>query len=123
MAHRRVKDVSYDDDDLDDYDDTYEDEPHTSALSTEDEEQMRTGTVSVRQGLGDVADFTTDKEIQDALWYYYYDVEKSVAYLRKQKVPEEPRETQPQEERKQKQTAGTRFEQAAEKAQGRIQPT
>jgi hypothetical protein len=23
----------------------------------------------------------TDKQIQDALWHYYYDVEKSVAYI------------------------------------------
>lgn len=43
-------------------------------------EQMREGTMKVRDVLGpDIA--VTDKEIQDALWHYYYDVAKTVTYL------------------------------------------
>ena len=41
---------------------------------------MREGTTRVKEVLG--FDFpATDKEIQDSLWHYYYDVEKSVSYL------------------------------------------
>lgn len=43
-------------------------------------EQLREGTVKVRDVLGpDIA--VTDKEIQDSLWHYYYDVGKTVTYL------------------------------------------
>lgn len=85
-GHRRVKDVDYDEDDIDDYDE--EDEQGTygggevqEELSPEDQEQMRQGTASVREALGDTFD-VSDKAIQDALWHYYYDVEKSITYLK-----------------------------------------
>jgi len=42
---------------------------------------MRVGTISVREALGDDVPGITDKDIQDALWHYFYDVEKSVNYL------------------------------------------
>lgn len=43
-------------------------------------EQMRKGTMDVRDALGpDIA--VTDKEIQDSLWHFYYDVAKTVTYL------------------------------------------
>lgn len=116
MAHRRVKDIAYDDDDLeDDYEEGFEDD--SQAMSAEDQQQMRTGTTAVREGLGEDSDFTTDKEIQDALWYYFYDVEKSVAYLRKQKRPEEQAQT-PQKKQKQ----ASKFEQAAQKAEEIVTP-
>ena len=44
-------------------------------------EQMRRGTTDVRAALGDSGDIS-DRQIQDALWHYYYDVGKSVAYLK-----------------------------------------
>ena len=65
--------------DYDDYDD-YED-GNNDELSPEDKEQMRQGTIKVRASLGP-SDTVTDKAIQDALWNYYYDVAKSVAYLK-----------------------------------------
>jgi elongation factor 1 alpha-like protein len=49
--------------------------------SEEDLEQLRLGTIAVREILQDAANRVTDKQIQDALWHYYYDVEKSVAYI------------------------------------------
>ena len=43
-------------------------------------EQLRDGTARVRNVLGpDVA--VSDREIQDSLWHYYYDVEKTVMYI------------------------------------------
>ena len=38
------------------------------------------GTAKVRSVLGREVLFT-DREIQESLWHYYYDVEKTVAYL------------------------------------------
>ena len=35
----------------------------------------------MREILQDAANSVTDKQIQEALWHYYYDVEKSVAYI------------------------------------------
>lgn len=42
---------------------------------------MRIGTIAVRAALPPAASHISDKEIQESLWHYYYDVEKSVAYL------------------------------------------
>lgn len=43
-------------------------------------EQLRTGTQAIKELMG--PDTTvTDKEIEEALWYYYFDVDKSVTYL------------------------------------------
>ena len=97
MAHRRVKEIDYDEDEYDDYYSGEEEEygyegadtgaaaPAASQedeLSPEDKEQMRIGTENVRAALGDAADFVTDDAIQEALWHYYYDVAKSVTYLK-----------------------------------------
>lgn len=43
-------------------------------------EQLRTGTVEVRNVLGDDVP-VTNKEIEDSLWHYYYDIDKTVKYL------------------------------------------
>jgi hypothetical protein len=83
MSNRRVKSLAHDEDDFDDYDgydNDYEDGGHND-LSPEDKEQLREGTVKVRAALGS-AFSATDGEIQEALWHYYYDVAKSVAYLK-----------------------------------------
>jgi hypothetical protein len=42
---------------------------------------MRLGTIAVREALPPNTSHITDKEIQESLWHYYYDVEKSVAYI------------------------------------------
>lgn len=89
MAHRRVKDIAYDDDDLDYSDDDayYGDEGAAEGgdgeLSAEDKEQMRVGTINVRQELGEqLSGFVTDEQIQESLYYYYFDVGKTVIYLK-----------------------------------------
>ncbi|KAG8426138.1 hypothetical protein J3459_008399 [Metarhizium acridum] len=55
----------YDDDDL--YDGNDYEEDQEEELSPEDKQAMEEGTA----------------DIQEALWHYYYDVEKSAAYLTK----------------------------------------
>lgn len=42
---------------------------------------MRQGTLRVREALGSGFP-ATETEIQEALWHYYYDVSKSVTYLK-----------------------------------------
>ena len=42
---------------------------------------MRQGTIDIREALPADSGHITDKQIQEALWHYYYDVEKSLAYL------------------------------------------
>ena len=72
--HRFVKALDLDDE-LDDYDGGYE---------YEEDSQMQESTAQARVLLG--PDFT-DKQIQDSLWHYYYDVEKTVNYLLGSSVP------------------------------------
>lgn len=81
MSNRRVKSLEYEDDDLD-YDD-YDEDEQQDELSSEDKEQLRLGTIEVRKQLGPAFDmFVGDTEIQDALWNYYYDISKSVAFIK-----------------------------------------
>ncbi len=84
MSNRRVKSMAVDDEyGYDDYEDDYEDGTGDgdNDLSPEDKEQMRQGTLKVREALGPSFP-ATDTEIHDALWHYYYDVSKSVTFLK-----------------------------------------
>lgn len=81
MSNRRVKSLDYDDDDFD-YDEEEEEEyEEQSELTPEDKEQLRIGTVEVRKVLGPGYQLN-NKEIQDSLWNYYYDVQKTVNHLK-----------------------------------------
>jgi len=107
MSIHRVKDISYNYDEHHDYADDYDNEGEEE-LEAEDREQLKAGTVAVREELG--ADFpASEKEIQDALWHYYYDIGKSVAYLKNRKKP-----TPQPKQAKQKQAS--RFDNAANAA-------
>ena len=88
MSNRRVKSLEVDDDDYDDYDDDdyQEESTENDQLSPEDQEQMRQGVIKVRQALGPSVP-ATDKDIEEALWHYYYDVSKSVSYLKSVSQP------------------------------------
>ena len=83
MSKHRIKSISYDEDYDDDYDDDdYDNEEDPSrALTDEDREQLRRGSISVRQALGPHFP-VTEEEIKESLWHYYYDVAKSVSYLK-----------------------------------------
>ena len=79
MSKHRIKNVSLGDDLYDDFD--YEEEQEeTEGLTAEDKEKLRLGTLQVREALAGVP--ASDSEIQDALWHYYYDVGKSVTYIK-----------------------------------------
>ncbi|OQE47367.1 hypothetical protein PENCOP_c001G02677 [Penicillium coprophilum] len=76
MSRHRIKDVDYDDDDLYDEDDVLED--------PEEQEFLQQCTTAVLQqlGAGQPSVTATKQEVEDALWHYYNDIEKSVNYLR-----------------------------------------
>ncbi|KAK1911957.1 hypothetical protein P3342_012440 [Pyrenophora teres f. teres] len=110
----RTRNVGYDDDDIYDDDDYYEeggdDAEAGDGMTEDDKEQMRNGTIRVREALGDMSDFTSDEQIQEALWHYYYDVAKSVSYLKNKLGVAEPRQEAPKQE---KAKPTSRFDQAA----------
>lgn len=88
MASRHVDD--YDDDGLDD---NYDEEDYGEGedeLSPEDRASMTHGTAEVRKAMGPDFAKVTLKQVEDALWHYYYDVDKSVAYLKKTYVAPPP---------------------------------
>ncbi|PUU73977.1 hypothetical protein B9Z19DRAFT_494204 [Tuber borchii] len=73
--------------------------------------QLRKGLAQVRKTLGTEIP-VTDKEIQESLWYYYFDVSKTINYILSQHAPaENPKaKPQPQPSRKaQKGTSGISF--------------
>lgn len=106
---QRTRNVGYDDDDL--YDDDYYEEEE-EVMSADDKEQMRISTVSVREALGEAGANISDAQIQEALWHYYYDVGKSVSFLKNKFVAAAPKnEPQPKKEK-----AASRFDQAASAA-------
>jgi len=91
-GHRRVKDIGYDDEDGDDY---YSDEDGDYAAGTtggdtytaEDKNNFATLTPVVKAELQAAGLQASDREIEDALWNYYWDVGKSVNYLKSAKQP------------------------------------
>lgn len=76
MSKHRVKNVGYDDDDY------YSDEDYE--VNPEEQEFLQQCTAAVLEQLraGQPSVIATKEEIQEALWHYYNDVEKSVNYLR-----------------------------------------
>jgi elongation factor 1 alpha-like protein len=83
MSRHRIKTIDFVEDDYGegDEDDGYED---NNIVSPEDQEQMRVSTAEVRKLLDSEIPPVpaSDQEIWEALWHYYYDVDKSVGYLR-----------------------------------------
>ncbi|KAL1836617.1 hypothetical protein VTJ49DRAFT_4878 [Mycothermus thermophilus] len=76
--HQYIRNLDYQDalDEYEGYSDEEDDE-----LSPEDRELMTQGTAAVQAALGVEASKVTVAQIEEALWHYYYDVDKSVAYL------------------------------------------
>ncbi|KAL2829792.1 hypothetical protein BDW59DRAFT_142032 [Aspergillus cavernicola] len=78
MSRHRVKAISYDDDEYDEYDDGYDSQdPQERDLL-----EQCTREVLSQLTAGDPSVSATRDEVQEALWHYYNDVEKSVNYLR-----------------------------------------
>lgn len=78
MSRHRIKDVDYDDDDF------YDDDDDDITADPEEQEFLQQCTTAVLQQLnvGQPSVTATKEEVQDALWHYYNDIEKSVNYLR-----------------------------------------
>lgn len=106
---QRNKNIDYDEDDLysEEEEDFGEDEGHTQ----EDKDNFATLTPVVRAELDEAGIPATTQQIEDALWHYFWDVGKSVAYLKNSRTPREG-----QKEGKKEGKAKSKFEQAAEKA-------
>ncbi|GIC84754.1 putative translation elongation factor EF-1 subunit [Aspergillus udagawae] len=81
MSRQRVKNVDYDGDD---YDDGYD------SPDPEEQEILEQCTAAVLAQLlsGEPSVTASRDEVQEALWHYYNDVEKSVNYLRGKKAKE-----------------------------------
>ena len=111
-SHKRVKDIDYDEDDMysgdeDDYDNTGDD-----GLTAEDKENFATLTPVVRAELEEAGLQVENKEIEDALWHYFWDVGKSVTYLKNAKQPKNPATKTPAVKEK----AKSKFDQAQEES-------
>jgi elongation factor 1 alpha-like protein len=76
MSRHRVKNIGYDDDD-------YSDDGYDSPDPEEQEFLQRcTQDVLLQLRAGQPSVTATKEEVQEALWHYYNDIEKSVNYLR-----------------------------------------
>ncbi|CAF9916930.1 Hsp70 suppressor, GTPase facilitates ribosomal subunit dissociation [Imshaugia aleurites] len=92
--HKLVKALDLDEE-LDDFDGGAESD-YGEEIGAEDKEQLRVGTARVRDVLGPGVSIR-DREIEDSLWHYYYDVDKTVDYLLGQRTNSQtPKKTKKQ---------------------------
>ncbi|KAL2755588.1 hypothetical protein ACRALDRAFT_1064360 [Sodiomyces alcalophilus JCM 7366] len=97
---------------LDEYDADYADhDEEDDQFTAEDREALRKGTEDVRDALGEDTGKVSTEQIQEALWHYFYDVDKTVAYLRRKFIAPPPKP----EPKKPKETSN-RFDAAAAKS-------
>ncbi|KAI6868810.1 elongation factor EF-1 alpha subunit [Hortaea werneckii] len=109
---QRQKNVQYDDDDLYDEEDDYGEEPQEE-YTAEDKDNFATLTPVVRAELEEVGLSVSDADIQESLWHYYWDVGKSVSYLKNARTP---RQQQDKTGGAKKEKSKSKFDQAAEKS-------
>ncbi|KAL8870354.1 MAG: hypothetical protein Q9174_003582 [Haloplaca sp. 1 TL-2023] len=70
------------DDELDEYDGTEYDDDYDASdeVTAEDKARLQEGVGQVRSILGSSVHID-DKDIEDSLWHYYYDIDKTVNYI------------------------------------------
>ncbi|KAI4195942.1 MAG: hypothetical protein LQ350_006876 [Teloschistes chrysophthalmus] len=85
--HKLVKTM-----DLDDELDAYDGAHYNDNLDVADEQHLRQGVINVRAVLGPSAN-VGDKDIEDSLWHYYYDEDKTVNYLLQQQTQVKPKKS------------------------------
>lgn len=90
--HQYIRNLDYEDA-VDEYEGYSEEE--NDELSPEDRALMNQGTADVQAALGVEVSKVTVAQIEEALWHYYYDVDKSVAYLISKFVNPRPKATKP----------------------------
>ncbi|CRK38328.1 hypothetical protein BN1708_007717 [Verticillium longisporum] len=103
--HQAVRNLDYEEV-LDEYD-ADDGELGADQLTPEDRDALAKGAEQVRETLGSAAGSLTTQKIHDALWYYYYDIEKTVDYLLKKYItpptpksePKKPKEGSAEVER------------------------
>lgn len=116
---QRVKNVSYDEDEL--YSDEEQDytandnETNQESYSSEDLQNFAELTPVVRAELAEAGLQASDREIEDALWHYYWDVGKSVAYLKNVRTPRQNKQEGKKGEGA-KGKAKSKFDQAVERS-------
>ncbi|KAI1741626.1 hypothetical protein F4680DRAFT_56238 [Xylaria scruposa] len=86
--HQAYRNYDYEND-LDEYEGAGYSEDDDE-LSPEDRAQMTAGTTQVRTALGTDSSKVTTQQIEEALWHYYYDVNKAVAYLASKYISPKP---------------------------------
>ncbi|BFZ59666.1 hypothetical protein YB2330_000680 [Saitoella coloradoensis] len=84
--HREVRNLDLDEEMYDD-DDYYDGDGHD--MTYEEQEQMEAGVGAVQDALDGVPGITL-KEIRETLYYYYFDLEKSIAWLLEQHSVKKP---------------------------------
>ncbi|KAI4281658.1 MAG: hypothetical protein L6R38_003529 [Xanthoria sp. 2 TBL-2021] len=79
------------DDELDDFDgaDFDDDYDGSEELTADDKARLQNGVRQVKTILGPSIN-VSEKSIEDSLWHYYYDVDKTVNYLLQQQAPAVP---------------------------------
>ncbi|CRK44683.1 hypothetical protein BN1723_016370 [Verticillium longisporum] len=82
--HQAVRNLDYEEV-LDEYD-ADDGELGADQLTPEDRDTLAKGAEQVCETLGSAAGSLTTQQIHDALWYYYYDIEKTVDYLLKKYI-------------------------------------
>ncbi|KAI0026089.1 hypothetical protein F4780DRAFT_774286 [Xylariomycetidae sp. FL0641] len=100
--HQAYRNYDYEND-LDEYEGAdYSD--GEEELSPEDRAQMTAASAQVRAALGTESAKVTSRQLEDALWHYYYDVDKSVSYLTTKFLAPKPAKNAPP---RKKDTGGT----------------
>ena len=106
---QRVKKIDYDEDELySEEEEAYPAEEQQESYTDEDRHNFATLTPVVRAELDEAGLQASDREIEEALWHYYWDVGKIVAYLKNTRTPRT-------QEKKGKEKPKSKFDQAAEK--------
>jgi len=117
-SHKRVKDIDYDEDDLYSGDEEDYDNAAGDGLTDEDRHNFSTLTPVVRAELDEAGFQVETKEIEDALWHYFWDVGKSVSYLKNAKQPKTPATKTPPTKEKVKSKFDLAQEDSAKKSGG-----
>lgn len=113
---QRNKNVQYDADDLYDSADEEEYGGEVPEYTTEDKDNFATLTPVVRAELEETGLSASQTEIEEALWHYYWDVGKSVSYLKNSRTPRPQQQPSEGGGKKGQAKAKSKFDQAAEKS-------
>lgn len=89
--HQYIRNLDYQDA-IDEFEGYAEEEDE---LSPDDRALMTAGTIDVQAALGVEVSKVTVAQIEEALWHYYFDVDKSVTYLTTKFINPQPKETKP----------------------------